>query len=116
METSKKARYEPKTHYYKPGDIQLRTHSNQERKQVQCWLCGKLGHIASSCPEEKQSRNSKGKASEQRAKEAHQKASTEIKRQLAHRIHCNRCGANNHITNQCPHHPFIKREEVHLLA
>ena len=25
------------------------------------------------------------------------------------------CGANNHETNQCPYHPFPKREEVHLL-
>ena len=25
------------------------------------------------------------------------------------------CGANDHTTNQCPHHPFVKREEVHLL-
>jgi len=32
-----------------------------------------------------------------------------------HRAHCNRCGANDHNTNQCPHHPFVKREEVHLL-
>jgi len=51
---------------------------------------------------------SKVKLSEKKAKEAH------AKKQLALRIHCNRCGANDHETNQCPHHPF-KREEVHLL-
>lgn len=30
-------------------------------------------------------------------------------------MHSNRCGASDHLTNQCPHHPFVKREEVHLL-
>jgi len=33
---------------------------------------------------------------------------------VALRVHCNRCGANDHETNQCPYHPF-KRKEVHLL-
>jgi hypothetical protein len=54
----------------------------------------------------------KGKYSEQKAKEAQQKPNAQ---QIALRSHCNRCGANDHQTNQCPHHPFVKREEVHLM-
>jgi hypothetical protein len=77
---------------------------------VQCWLCGKTGHIASSCPEGKNSRISKGKILEQRAKKEHQKANTETTQQLAHWVHCNKCGANDHLKNQSPHNPFVKRE------
>jgi hypothetical protein len=110
-----RGRYRKKTHYYEPEDIKLKTHSSQARKQIQCWLCGKTGHIESSCPEGNNSRISKGKILEQRFQEAHQKANIETTQQLAHRVHCNRCGANVHLTNQCSHHPFFKREEVHLL-
>jgi hypothetical protein len=104
-----KYRYRPKTHYYEPEDIKLRSHSHQARQQVHCWIYGKDGHIAHKCLENKASRMSKGKYSEQKDKEA------QASKQLALRLHCNRCGANDHETNQCPHHPFPKREEVHLL-
>ena len=30
-------------------------------------------------------------------------------------IRCNKCGSSHHDTNQCPHHPFPKTEEVHML-
>jgi hypothetical protein len=52
---------------------------------------------------------SKGKHSKQKAKEA------QASKQSTLRTYCNRCGSNNHETKQCPHNPFPKREEVHLL-
>lgn len=107
-----KTKYKPRTHYDEPEDIKLKTHFSQAKQQVQCWLCGKHGHVASSCPEHKNSKMTKGNLFEQKAKEAQQKANAQ---QLALRSHCNRCGANDHQTNQCPHHPFVKREEVHLM-
>jgi len=59
--------------------------------------------MAHNCPNNIASRKSKGKLSEQKAKEVQEK------KQVALRVHCNRCGANDHETNQCPYHPF-KRE------
>lgn len=104
-----KYRYRPKTHYYEPEDIKLRTNSHQAKQQIQCWICGKSRHIAHNCPDNIASRKSKGKFSEHKAKEAQEK------KKLALRLHCNRCGANDHETNQYPYHPFPKREEVHLI-
>ena len=63
-----KYRYKPKTHYYEPDEIHLKTHTHQAKQQIQCWICGKLGHTAHTCPKNKASRMSKGKASEQRAR------------------------------------------------
>jgi hypothetical protein len=74
---SNRGRYRQKNHYYELEDVKLKTHSSQARKQVQCWLCGKTGQIEISCLKGKKSRISKGKISKQRAKEAHQKDSTE---------------------------------------
>jgi len=88
-----KYRYMPKTHYYEPEDIKLKSHCYQAKQQVQCWICGKSRHIAHNYLENKASRMSKGKYSEQNAKE------TQASKQLALRLHCNRCGANDHETN-----------------
>ena len=62
--------YKPKTHYYEPEDIKLKTQAHQARQQVQCWIYGKTGQIAHNCLENKASRMSKGKHSEQKAKES----------------------------------------------
>jgi hypothetical protein len=66
-------RYRPRTHYYEPEDIKLKTHTHQARQQALCWICGKSGHLAYNCPENIASRKSKGKLSEQKAKEAQEK-------------------------------------------
>jgi len=74
----KRSKYKPKTHYYEPEDIKLKTHTHQARQQIQCWICGKTEHIASNTPESKSSRTSKGTYSEQRAKEAQQKQNQQL--------------------------------------
>lgn len=68
IKRKKRTKYKPRTHYYELEDIKLKTHSSQARQQIQCWLYGKSGHIASSCPENKTSKMTKVKYSEQKEK------------------------------------------------
>jgi hypothetical protein len=97
-------RYFPKSHYYVPKDIHLKSHKAELRSKLNCWVCGKPGHTALNCPENEAARKAKGKLSEQRAKEFRERKEQEARRTV--RFGCNRCHDPSHETNDCPHNPF----------
>jgi hypothetical protein len=62
-------KYFPRSHYYDPKDIHLKTHKAEAKQQLKCWICGKNGHTALYCPDNEAARKGRGKLSEQRAAE-----------------------------------------------
>jgi hypothetical protein len=111
-----KGRYKwiPRSHYYDPKDIHLKTHKAELRQKLKCWICGKEGHTAYHCPDNDAARKGKGKLSEQRAREYREKRAAEERRRV--RFGCNRCGDPSHDTNDCPQGPFHQPKiEAHPL-
>jgi hypothetical protein len=97
-------KYYPRSHYYAPHDIHLKSHKAELRSKLNCWVCGKQGHTALNCPENEAARKAKGKLSEQRAREFREKKEQEARRTV--RFGCHRCHDPSHETNDCPHTPF----------
>lgn len=95
-------KYFPRSHFYEPKDIHLKTQKAEAKQQLKCWVCGKEGHTAFYCPDNEAARKGRGKLSEQRAAEYRRRA--EEKKKV--RFGCNRCGSSDHDTNQCPQSPF----------
>jgi len=48
----------PRTHYYEPKDIHLKS---QRKNMITYWLCGQTGHTANKCPQGRESRENRGK-------------------------------------------------------
>jgi hypothetical protein len=87
----------------------LKSSKQQSNANLTYWLCGKLGHLDNRFPQGEQSNKNKGKISQKKARQR-----AESSRQIIS-IRWNICGSSHHDTNQCRHHPFPKREEVHML-
>lgn len=54
----------PRTHYYEPKDIHLKS---QRKNMITCCLRGQIGHTANKCPQGRDSRENRGKRTQEYA-------------------------------------------------
>lgn len=54
----------PRTHYYEPKYIRLKS---QRKNMITCWLCGQTRHTANKCPQGRESRENRGKKTQEYA-------------------------------------------------
>ena len=60
---------------------------SEDKKEITCWSCQKIGHISRNCPEKKRMCYACG-------------SENHIRRNCD-KIRCSRCGKNGHLTEQC---------------
>lgn len=90
-------RYIPKTHYYNPSDIHLRTSKQEKWNKLTCWLCGQTGHTSSRCPQGEESKLERGKKTAVYAQKAKQ-----VKKEHSSPFSCLKCKSKYHVTENCP--------------
>lgn len=89
--------YVPNTHYYNPLDIHLHSTKQEKWNKITCWLCGKIGHTSSRCPEGEESKKNRGKKSE-----AFIHKGKQVKQEGRGPIQCMKCGSHTRKTERYP--------------